>query len=303
MGSILNSIMARSAAGKKVLSISPEQWIQETFSEIQRVFEAFDGSMFVSCVLGLVSENGNLLYFNAEHPYTVLLRDGKAEFIEDEISVRKLGMPDQNELVLTKLKLEKGDILIAGSDGRDDLKVQNEEGESAIHHKPELFLRITEEADGDLKEIQNRLISIGELTDDLSLIKVYYEGDAVKWTERFISFSEMIELIRKGKYTEALTEIQRHPERNSFIYTYYQAYCYMQNGQYSDAVPLFEKAKEMNPESFQIYFGLAKSFFQMERFKEALQSAENVLRIRPDHLKADRLCKMIREKLLSFSDF
>ncbi|HNO22343.1 MAG TPA: cache domain-containing protein [Leptospiraceae bacterium] len=299
MGSILNSIMARSAAGKKVLTMSPEEWVHETFSEIQRVFEAFDGSMFVSCVLGLVSEDGSVLYFNAEHPYTVLLRDRKAQFIEEEISVRKLGMPDQNELVLTRLKLEKGDMLIAGSDGRDDLKIQNDDGESSIHHRPELFLNIVEEADGDLKEIQKKLTSIGELTDDLSLIKIFYEGKPTGEKENFLSSSEITELIRNRKYTEAIYEIQKHPERNGFILTYYHGYCCMQKGQYSEALFFFEKAKEMNPDSFQIYFGLAKSYFQMEKFREAEQCAENVLRIKPDHLKAGRLSKMIREKILS----
>lgn len=247
----------------------------------------------------LLHNPGSVLYFNAEHPYTVLLRDGKAEFIEDEISVRKLGMPDQNQLVLTHLKLEKGDVLIAGSDGRDDLKVQNEDGEHIIHHRPELFLRIAEEAEGNLREIQNRLTLIGELTDDLSLIRIFYEGKKAGETVRLLTSADITELIRSRKYSEALNEIQKHPDKNSFALTYYHGYCCMHTGQYSEALLFFEKAKEMNPESFQVYFGLAKCYFRMQKLNEAEQCAENVLRIKPDHIKAGKLSKMIREQKLS----
>jgi hypothetical protein len=176
MGSILNSIMARSAAGKRVLDINPEQWMHDTFNEVQRVFETFDGSMLVSCVLGLMNEDGYLLYFNAEHPFTILYRDGKSSFIEEEITVRKLGMPEQEQLVLTAIQLEKDDILIAGSDGRDDLKIFEDNGHYRINEDSKHFLKIVDESGADLRLIKKNLENAGEITDDLSLIKVCYLG-------------------------------------------------------------------------------------------------------------------------------
>jgi HAMP domain-containing protein len=176
MGSILNSIMARSAAGKRVLDINPEQWMHDTFNEVQRVFETFDGSMLVSCVLGLMNEDGYLLYFNAEHPFTILYRDGKSSFIEEEITVRKLGMPEQEQLVLTAIQLEKDDILIAGSDGRDDLKIFEDNGHYRINEDSKHFLKIVDESGADLPQIKRNLENAGEITDDLSLIKVCYLG-------------------------------------------------------------------------------------------------------------------------------
>ncbi|MBK6604601.1 MAG: SpoIIE family protein phosphatase [Leptospiraceae bacterium] len=122
IGSLVNSIMSRSAANKRVITKESDRWLRETFFEIQKVMEAFDGTMFVSCILGVIEdETGLLQFFNAEHPLSVVYRDGKASFIEDGITAHKLGMPFNVDVGLIQFQLQPGDVIFCGSDGKDDL--------------------------------------------------------------------------------------------------------------------------------------------------------------------------------------
>jgi serine phosphatase RsbU (regulator of sigma subunit) len=54
------------------------------------VFKSFNGSMVISAVIFMIEdETGKAFYINAEHPYSVLYRDGKASFIEEGIQLPK----------------------------------------------------------------------------------------------------------------------------------------------------------------------------------------------------------------------
>jgi hypothetical protein len=64
--------------------------------------------------------------------------------------------------------------LIAGSDGRDDILFNNEEGKSEYNIEETFFLKIIEESDGDLQKIVSTLETHGEITDDLSFLKLSY---------------------------------------------------------------------------------------------------------------------------------
>jgi serine phosphatase RsbU (regulator of sigma subunit) len=49
--------------------------------------------MLASAVIGLVDDESGLLYYiNAEHPFVVLYRDGRASFIDKELQLWKLGV-------------------------------------------------------------------------------------------------------------------------------------------------------------------------------------------------------------------
>ncbi|MEQ9363319.1 MAG: SpoIIE family protein phosphatase, partial [Leptospirales bacterium] len=143
---------------------------------LNSIFDSFNGSMLVSIALGVVDdETGTLYYVNAEHPWTVLYRQGRAAFIEDDAYFRKLGMADpETPFFVRTLQLEPGDVLIAGSDGRDDLVLPGDDGQMMMCEDERLFLKIVEQADGDLEAIRGNLLERGEFSDDLSLIRVAY---------------------------------------------------------------------------------------------------------------------------------
>lgn len=180
LGSVFHSIIERTSAMKAIREQYPERWLKNSFIELHKIFESFDGSMLISLALGLVDcESGLVYYINAEHPFTALYRDGKASFIEDELMFRKLGTQGvKGQIYIQTFQLEPGDVLIAGSDGRDDISLGvDEEGLRIINEDETLFLRTIEEASGELSELVKKIQSRGEITDDFSLIKVTYRGN------------------------------------------------------------------------------------------------------------------------------
>ncbi len=176
IGSLVNSIMSRSAANNRVITKDPDRWLRETFLEIQKVMESFNGTILVSCILGVIEdETGFLQFFNAEHPLSVLYRDGVASFIESGITASKLGMPLNLEVGLVQFQLKRGDIVLCGSDGREDLILgKNSDGSNIMNEDQGLFLNVVEKSDGHLDKIYENLVNTGELSDDLSLVCISY---------------------------------------------------------------------------------------------------------------------------------
>ncbi|MCE9501364.1 MAG: SpoIIE family protein phosphatase [Leptospira sp.] len=178
MGVVMNSIMARSAGNKRILGSSPEQWLTDIYNEIHGVFKSFNGSMVISCVVSIIDdETGEMRYFNAEHPYSVLYRDGKASFIEDDLKLRKLGLDSEIEFQVYKFQLMPGDAVILASDGRDDLDLTPNESVRTINHDETLFLKRVEEGKGDISEIEKRIKETGVITDDLSLLRIGFKEE------------------------------------------------------------------------------------------------------------------------------
>jgi HAMP domain-containing protein/tetratricopeptide (TPR) repeat protein len=176
MGVVMNSILARSAGNKRILNRTPEEWLTDVYEECHLVFKSFNGTMVISAVVFMVDdETGESWYFNAEHPYTVLYRDGKASFIEKELLLRKLGLDSEIPFEVRKFQLLPGDTLILGTDGRDDIDLTPDAETRFINEDEEVFLEYVEEADADIYAIEDILKSKGELTDDLSLLRLDFQ--------------------------------------------------------------------------------------------------------------------------------
>ncbi len=46
-----------------------EHWLRELFIQMHKTLETFQGTMFITAVLGLIDvENMSLYYMNADHP-------------------------------------------------------------------------------------------------------------------------------------------------------------------------------------------------------------------------------------------
>ncbi len=180
LGSVLLSIIERTRLSPDVKKQYPERWLKNTFVELHKVFESFDGSMLMSLTMALLDEQTGAFYsINAEHPNIVLYRDKKASFIETGEIFRKLGtLGVSGNLYVNVMKLLPGDILFMGSDGRDDILLgYSENGNRIINEDENLFLRLVEKTDGNLEDLMTLIKSQGELTDDLSLIRIAYESE------------------------------------------------------------------------------------------------------------------------------
>ncbi|TGL69029.1 SpoIIE family protein phosphatase [Leptospira jelokensis] len=211
LGSVFESIITRTQLLSEARNTYPERWIKNTFLELHKIFEGFDGSMLVSLVLGVIDNETGLLYFiNAEHPWIVLYRDGIASFIENELMFRKLGTSGvQGNLYIKTFQLEAGDILIAGSDGRDDLLISHtEDGKRVINEDERLFLKMVEAGKGELDAIYDEMSKFGALTDDLSLIRVSFIEEKEKHKIEKDKLREIQSLLAKAKEASDSSDLQ-----------------------------------------------------------------------------------------------
>ncbi|MBM9549206.1 SpoIIE family protein phosphatase [Leptospira sp. 201903074] len=220
LGVVFLSFIKRTQLLLESQSKSPERWIKECFYELQTIFESFDGSMLVSVVLGLVEEETGVLYYlNAEHPWTVLYRDGVASFIEEELELRKIGTKGMAGNVRIRVfVLEQGDVLFIGSDGRDDLILEmGSDGSRVMNEDETKFLQVVGESKGELEQIVENLQSIGSFSDDLTLLRLEWMGSAKRMSSSSLTtvgsdhflYSELQSVLESGNAEETYSTIER----------------------------------------------------------------------------------------------
>ncbi len=180
LGTVFKSLVSRTR-NTAMRERYPEQWLKDCFVELQNAFVPFQGSMLLSAVIGLVDEGTGAFYFvNAEQPGLVLLRNTETFFLEDRRQLRKIGVEGLGGVLSVNVaQLQNEDILIVGSDGRDDLVLAvDERGHRTINEDERLFLEVVRLAQGDLGRIERELTARGSLSDDLSLMRIAYREDA-----------------------------------------------------------------------------------------------------------------------------
>jgi HAMP domain-containing protein len=239
MGVVMNSIMARSAGNKRILNRSPEEWLTDVYEEVNMVFKTFSGTMVISATVMLIDDDtGKIWYFNAEHPFSILYRDGKASFIEEELKLRKLGLDSEYPFEVHTFQLLPGDKVILASDGRDDIDLTPDEDVRTINEDEFLVLKYVEEAGGDIYETENLLKKLGELTDDMSMLSITYkaenvEGTPIKETPRPVEVTtENLFDSPKEDWDHSLTTASAFEE----------AKVYYQNGNIEQAIDVMFKA-------------------------------------------------------------
>ncbi|MCB1176109.1 MAG: SpoIIE family protein phosphatase, partial [Leptospiraceae bacterium] len=236
----------------------PEQWLKSCFIELQNVFTSFDGSMLISAVLGLIDEsNGTTYFINAEHPWIVLYRDGKSSFLEDSLSLRKIGMTGlDSSLKVGVFKMKAGDSILIGSDGRDDILLSDkDEEERRINEDETLFLRSVEYGKGDVEQIAKCIKGIGELTDDLTLVKVSYLPPS----------TEEVRVEDEEKYYDLLGKA------NAFI----------EQKKLTGAVQMLEAAFEMKPDDREVIKKIIHLMFALKMYDKTIYYCSVYLELEP----------------------
>jgi len=183
LGTVFKSMVSRTQLAEAAQNKAPEQWLKECFVELQNVFVSFDGSMMVSAVFGLVDEESGMLYYiNAEHPFVVLYREKKAEFLENDMQLRKLGVSGLGgHLEVKTYQLLPNDVVIIGSDGRDDVQIGVDRlGNRIINENEMEFLRHVEKGDSDLRRIEKSIMGFGQLTDDFTMLRIGFKEAAAQ---------------------------------------------------------------------------------------------------------------------------
>lgn len=226
LGVVFDAALSRAKQRKnKNYNTYPEHWLKEVFLDLHYVFESFQGNMFSSFILGLVHpETKTLYYINAEHPSSILYRDKVATFLETEPHLNKLGFPEQDKNLSIRLfKLLDKDIIIMGSDGKDDLIIgYDEKGNfDIINNDENMILKCVQEADADLKKIYELLSKNGKFKDDLSLLKIEFKDKYKK-----VKISEDIETSLLNIYN-ILRERMQKTDYNTILSHFYSLKLYI----------------------------------------------------------------------------
>jgi serine phosphatase RsbU (regulator of sigma subunit) len=183
-GSVIRSILNRTQYTDHLNEITkPEEWLEDCYIELVKVFYSMQGTMSVSCILALLDDQtGSLISLNAGHPPLILYRDGKASFLEEEESLnQKIGESfayekiRNNDLKIKKILLRRHDKLLFGSDGKDDILLLSEDSaKREINSNDQFFLECLEEANGDLHGVLAAIEKRGSLMDDFSLLSIEF---------------------------------------------------------------------------------------------------------------------------------
>ena len=298
LGSVFGAIIERTNSVKSLQDQYPERWIKNTFLELHKTFSTFDGSMLVSVVFGLLDYETGLLYLiNAEHPSTILYRDKVASFLETDFMFYKLGLTvdmKKSKLSVRLYQLKTDDIVILGSDGRDDILLRtNDSGERVINEDHELILKEIEAADGDLNQLLAIIQNTGELTDDFSILKLTYKGNYYELQanhpngviENAIKKSKEFEL--KKQFSEAyktLREVLALDTEYPYILRELTKLG-IQLKHYQTALEYADKYISLRPIDTEILYAKSYLYMKLLRNSEAIDLGELILLREPSNLK------------------
>ncbi len=296
LGSAFHALLDRCRASRSESHRHPETWIRDAFVELHKIFAVFDGSMLVSLFLGLIHEKSGAMFFtNAEHPWPVIIRDGRATFLKTLVFFRKLGiipgsqkypwkeLRDDSPFLVDTFQLQPGDVMLVGSDGRDDLLIGagNEKGRM-INEDENIFRVLAEKSGGDLRQLYEEMSAEGELTDDLSLIRIAanFRRERIAPADGEIIKRATVAYRRKD-FAEAFRfagMIWHAGERAAA-----RARIFYKTGDLSAAIREGLLALEADPLKDDLVYMLVRAYKKQRQYEEALSWSERFRLRRPSH--------------------
>lgn len=293
MGVVMNSIIARSSAKKNVLTISPEKWMSQIIEEIDAVFTAFGGSLIVSASIYLINENnGDSYYVNAGHPRAILYRDNQARFIEDSTNIFKFGIDKAGSLKVQKFPLKDGDVVFIGSDGKDSINLTPFDVMPTININEDKILRLIESSKGNLREIESEIFSMGDVTDDLSLLRIGYKENmsGVYFGDTLIE-------------TEEIKEEKFSPEEiEGFHKLYHEGRKLYNDGNIEKAIETLTKAFELNDKNQKLNKILGLLTFKGKQYEIAIKVLNKYLLQDPDNTEMWYYLSLAQKQIGNYID-
>lgn len=282
-GVVFNTGITRSKLEKNS-NIHPELWLRERYLDIQNVFLSFDGSMYISISMGLIDNDTGLMYYiNAEHPWSILYRDGKASFLENELFLRKIGTPGQeNKFYIKLFQLQDDDIILFGSDGRDDILIQsNELNEEIMNEDENLFIKTVEEANAEVEDIIKLTKIKGKISDDFSLLKIEFKKSTSVDNIIDDTIFNLIDDLQSKKVSEPKYVIEKI---NSIVYEYrdqkilfkIRAEAYLNIQDYQEALTDYLHYSTLDPSDSLVLFEISKLYEALGDINNAANFGERV---------------------------
>jgi HAMP domain-containing protein len=332
IGSVLVSILERTVSAFIFKDYYPERWLKNTFMELRKIFESFNGAMGASIVIGLVEDSTGMIYYiNAEHPAGVLYRNGRASFIETHHRLKRLGVHDPDDVIaIQTIQMRSGDQIFFGSDGKDDIRIYSTDAK-AINEDETLFLKIVEKCQGDLDRIYEEINQTGEITDDLSILRILYRppveqtsrhriasllesarksreaGDTAAMVKSYLSvleidpaqrraLSELINYhLKREEYDMVLKYGEAYIEANpaNVEILYLLSYAYRKKHQYNRAIDLGERVYLRDPGQLRNLLNLAYCYSRAGNIARAEYFIEKVFALDPHNQMARRIVEVM----------
>lgn len=188
---------------------------------------------------------------------------------------------DQEDLKLDHVLLRNGDVLVLGSDGRDDILITDPStGESELNLNEHLFLEHVEKAEASLEKVFECITEAGEQTDDISLLKISYNTHKKQVPVPEETFSDLRAVTEKsissaGNHGILRDNIESMLSRfgNHFAVKKFLAKELIHQNEYSLAMELAESGVLENPNDNTLLFLSAYSAFKTGIYKKALSYA------------------------------
>jgi Stage II sporulation protein E (SpoIIE) len=287
LGTVFKSFVNRTKFHARRDEIYPEQWLRECLLELQDVFTGFDGHMATSAIIGLIDEENGVVYMvNAEHPWSVLYRNGKASFLKEQTAMYKIGFPDaEKNMSINIVRLLPGDAIICGSDGRDDIILGGSNDMREINSDEAKFLISVEAGKADPALIFKELESSGNLIDDLSLMRISLKQGAQSYLDE-TSGAEEVDQARSfyqagenAKAIAILAERVRSGEPTSRGIVRMLAQLYAQDKRYLEGLRICEEFCQNFPEENALLYVAAYCALRLGDRAKALDLSER-LRLR-----------------------
>lgn len=280
LGSALRSLIERTHITEGLRSLSPERWLKNSFLELHRLFSSFNGSMMASMACLLIHDNsGYTVMVNAEHPHGILLRGRDAQFISNHEGLRKLGNNAvKGRLWVDTLLLHPGDVVILGSDGRDDIIVGYDgDGQPIINDDEDRILQIVKAGEGDLPRIYMALKQSGEIVDDVSLLRVQYTGRQSKVDQQAVT--ELWRQFGQAKENAGRLGILRrvlHEDADNMKAWWALLRIHLHNKNLIDAAFIAECMVRIRPERDFLMYSCALLYFRNGNLEKALNFADRL---------------------------
>lgn len=307
LAAIFKSIVYRT---NKEKNLSPEHWLYDCYLELQNIFTSFDGFMLASANVALLHLRHSTLYWiHIEHPAPILMRHGKATFLEPVHSLWKLGVENaEKNFGVNVFFSEAGDRVYFASDGRDDVicniesklfDSEHQEKFSKINSNEFFFLDIVSQTDGSAKAIKNKLFEKAEATDDFSLVAIEFckrapHNHILPETRNKVQamLSHSNELMNEQVIEEQL-EIENV---ESAGFAYLLGNYFIRHKEYSLALRCFRRLLQLHPARNSQLLALTKLCIKTQHYFDAIHFSERLFLRDPTNESNNKLLRKLYEK-------
>jgi tetratricopeptide (TPR) repeat protein len=199
---------------------------------------------------------------------------------------------------ISAFALEPGDVVIVGSDGRDDIQLGvDSKGHRIINEDEYEFLRHVESGVGDLEKIEASILGRGDLTDDFTLIRVGYRVDeSLEFLERRKDERERLAkqigaALEAGEAARGLTALEAYFERfpESSEHLFAAARLARACGRLALARDYAERLRLREPQHVENLILLAELCLALHDLERAVKIAGEALEIEPANPRAREL--------------